>query len=38
MAFMEAKARVFGRPIMAEYAEGFIAPRTPGVQNLMELI
>jgi bacillithiol biosynthesis deacetylase BshB1 len=38
MAFMEAKARVFGRPIMAKYAEGFIAARTPGVQNLMELI
>lgn len=35
--FMEAKARVFGRPIMAEFAEGFICSRTPGVGNLFDL-
>ncbi len=37
LAFMEAKARVFGRPILAEYAEGFHVARTPGVQNLFDL-
>jgi N-acetylglucosamine malate deacetylase 1 len=36
--FMEAKARVFGRPIQAEFAEGFICARTPGVRNLFDLI
>ena len=36
--FMEAKARVFGRPIQATYAEGFIAARTPGVNDLFDLI
>ena len=35
--FMEAKARVFGRPILAEFAEGFICARTPGVENLFDL-
>ena len=35
--FMEAKARVFGRPILAEFAEGFICSRTPGVHNLFDL-
>lgn len=35
--FMEAKARVFGRPILAEFAEGFICSRTPGVDNLFDL-
>jgi N-acetylglucosamine malate deacetylase 1 len=35
--FMEAKARVFGRPIMAEYAEGFIFARPPGVDDLFHL-
>ncbi len=35
--FMHAKARVFGRPIQAEYAEGFIFSRTPGVNNLFDL-
>ncbi len=35
--FMEAKARVFGRPISAEFAEGFICSRTPGVANLFDL-
>ncbi len=35
--FMEAKGRVFGRPIGAEYAEGFICSRTPGVGDLFDL-
>lgn len=37
LQFMEAKARVFGRSIQAEYAEGFIAARTPGVRSLFDL-
>ena len=37
LSFMEAKARVYGRPILAEYAEGFIVARTPGVENLFDL-
>lgn len=37
MDFMEAKARVFGRPIGVEFAEGFICSRTPGVGNLFDL-
>lgn len=36
--FMEAKMTVFGRPIGARYAEGFIFSRTPGVKNLFDLI
>lgn len=36
--FMEAKARVFGRPAQVKYAEGFICARTPGVGNLFDLI
>ncbi len=35
--FMEAKARVFGRPIQATYAEGFVVARTPGIDNLFDL-
>ena len=35
--FMEAKARVFGRPAQVQYAEGFICARTPAVKNLFEL-
>ncbi|MBK8967724.1 MAG: bacillithiol biosynthesis deacetylase BshB1 [Saprospiraceae bacterium] len=35
--FMEAKARVFGRPAQLEFAEGFICNRTPAVQNLFDL-
>lgn len=35
--FMEAKARVFGRPIQAAFAEGFHLSRTPGVRNLFDL-
>ncbi len=36
--FMEAKGRVFGRPIGVEFAEGFICSRTPGVGDLCDLI
>ena len=35
--FMEAKGRVFGRPIGVQYAEGFICVRTPGVGDLFDL-
>lgn len=35
--FMEAKARVFGRPTGAQFAEGFICARTPGVGDLFDL-
>lgn len=36
--FMEAKARVFGRPIGAQFAEGFVFSRTPGVRDLFDLV
>ncbi|MBL7781876.1 MAG: bacillithiol biosynthesis deacetylase BshB1 [Saprospiraceae bacterium] len=36
--FMEGKARVFGRSIQVEYAEAFHAARTPGVQDLFDLL
>ncbi len=36
--FMEAKARVFGRPIGAGFAEGFVFSRTPGVGDLFDLV
>lgn len=36
--FMDAKARVFGRPIGVQYAEGFITSRTPGVGDLFDLV
>jgi len=36
--FMEAKMRVFGRPIEAEFAEGFLLTRTPGVRSLYDLV
>ena len=36
--FMEAKARVYGRPIQAQFAEGFICARTPGVTDLFDLV
>ncbi len=36
--FLEAKALVFGRPIQAKYAEGFCLSRTPGVQDLFDLV
>ena len=37
MDFMYGKARVFGRSIGAQYAEGFTCSRSPGVQNLFDL-
>ncbi|MEZ4962672.1 MAG: bacillithiol biosynthesis deacetylase BshB1 [Saprospiraceae bacterium] len=36
--FLKAKARSFGRPLGVEYAEGFIAGRIPGVNNLFDLV
>lgn len=36
--FMEAKARVFGRSIQAQYAEGFRLSRVPGVRDLFDLV
>ncbi|MBU6341317.1 MAG: bacillithiol biosynthesis deacetylase BshB1 [Bacteroidetes bacterium] len=36
--FMDAKMRVFGRPIQVEFAEGFINTRTPGVHSLFDII
>ena len=36
--FMEGKARVFGRPIGATFAEGFICSRTPGVKDFFDLV
>ncbi|MEQ1747181.1 MAG: bacillithiol biosynthesis deacetylase BshB1 [Saprospiraceae bacterium] len=35
--FMEAKARVFGRPAQVRYAEGFICARTPAINDLFFL-
>ncbi|MBL7808367.1 MAG: bacillithiol biosynthesis deacetylase BshB1 [Saprospiraceae bacterium] len=35
--FMEGKARVFGRSIPVNYAEGFICARIPGVNDLFDL-
>ncbi|MFN0175811.1 MAG: bacillithiol biosynthesis deacetylase BshB1 [Saprospiraceae bacterium] len=37
LQFLEAKGRVFGRPIGVEFAEGFICSRTPGVGDLFDL-
>ena len=37
LAFMEAKARVFGRPAQVQYAEGFQFSRTPAVTDLFNL-
>lgn len=37
LEFMEAKARVFGRPAQVKYAEGFICARTPAVGDLFDL-
>ena len=38
MDFLYAKARTYGRPIGAEYAEAFNVDRTIGVHNLFDLI
>lgn len=37
MEFVKSKNRAFGRPIGVAFAEGFIAARTVGVQNLFDL-
>ncbi len=36
--YIEARCKVHGRSIQAEYAEGFIFSRTPGVKDLFDLI
>lgn len=36
--FMQAKGRVYARPIQKTYAEGFILHRTPGVKDLFDLV
>jgi bacillithiol biosynthesis deacetylase BshB1 len=36
--FMYAKARIFGRPIGVEFAEGFTVTRTIGVGNLFDIV
>lgn len=38
LQYIEGRARDFGRPSGFEYAEGFIAARTIGVENLFSLI
>ncbi len=38
MEFMRAKGRSFGRPIGAEYAEGFNKSRVFGVEDLFDLV
>lgn len=38
LAFMEAKARVFGRPGQVQYAEGFNCARTPVVNDLFSML
>lgn len=38
LEFLRAKNRAFGRPIGVEYAEGFIAGRTFGVNDLFHLV
>jgi hypothetical protein len=35
--FVEAKSRIFGRPIGVAYAEGFICTRTLGIDDLFAL-
>lgn len=37
LEFLRSKDRVFGRLMGAEYAEGFIATRTPGITDLFDL-
>ena len=36
--FLEARARSFGRPISAEYGEGFVKSRDFGISNLFEIL
>ena len=35
--FVKSKNRAFGRPIGVEFAEGFVAQRTPGINDLFSL-
>jgi hypothetical protein len=36
--FLSARAIETGRPIGAQYAEGFVAQRTPGVKDLFDIL
>ena len=36
--FLEARARSFGRPISAEYGEGFVKSRDFGISNLFKIL
>jgi LmbE family N-acetylglucosaminyl deacetylase len=38
LEYIEAKSTVYGRSILAKYAEGFICARTPGVRDLFDLL
>lgn len=38
LEYIEAKSKVYGRSILAPYAEGFIFTRTPGVNDLFDLL
>jgi len=38
MEFLQSKSRAFGRPIGVEFAEGFIAARTVGVNDFFNLV
>ncbi len=38
MEYLRARARVYGRPAGVEFAEGFIAVRTPRVHSLFDLL
>lgn len=38
LEFVKSKNRSFGRPIGVEFAEGFIAARIPGVNDLFDLV
>lgn len=38
LGYLEATARVYGRPIGATFAEGFVCSRTPGVGDLFDLV
>jgi len=37
MEYLKSRMRMWGRSINAEYAEGFLTDRTPGIQSLFEL-
>ncbi|MBV6440200.1 MAG: bacillithiol biosynthesis deacetylase BshB1 [Haliscomenobacteraceae bacterium CHB4] len=38
LEYMEARMKVYGRSVQAPYAEGFICARTPGVNDLFDLV